>query len=237
MSFFGRLAAFLRRRTRIQLSCFNTAFAPPPADDRLTILVAVEGAHDVEFLRRISAMLHTFDARIPDLAAMERRDVLIFVPFGGGDVKLWTHRFAGLGRAEFHLYDRETPPETEARRQAADVVNARPGCRAVLTTKRNLENYLSPAAIHEVSRIRVEFTDGDDVAELIARRSHADEESEIPWSELPRRARKRRCNRVKKWLNAKAVERMTPQRLVEQGTDDEVVGWLKAIARLADGSW
>ncbi len=41
------------------------------------------------------------------------------------------------------------PPETEIRREVAQVVNLRPGCHAFLTGKRSLENYLHSAAIYE----------------------------------------------------------------------------------------
>ena len=197
------------------------------------LLVIVEGPHDIEFLKRISAILHERDPRIPALAALERQGSLVFVPFGGGDIWLWTTRFAGLGLPEFHLYDREGPPETEMRQKAADVVNLRPNCRAVLTRKRSLENYVHPAAIREVCGIDLDFSDDDPVADLLAQRLYQRDALAVAWADLPRRAKTRRRNRVKKWLHTKALDRMTPERLAERDPEGEVRSWLETIARLA----
>ena len=64
----------------------------PKRDTKPNILLVVEGIHDVEFLRRISHMLHADDPHTPDLSAMERRGELIFIPSGGGDPRLWADR-------------------------------------------------------------------------------------------------------------------------------------------------
>lgn len=117
----------------------------------VSIVVLVEGTNDIEFLRRISRLLHADDAALPDLGAMEQRGELIFVPFGGGQVQIWTNRFAPLAKPEFHIYDRELPPETDYRQAAAEAVNRRARCRAVLTNKRCLENYLLPPNTTTVS--------------------------------------------------------------------------------------
>jgi hypothetical protein len=166
---------------------------------------------------------------------MEDRGKLIFVPFGGGHVAAWTHRLAPLGVPEFHLYDRESSPETELRQNVASVVNSRPGCRAVVTGKRSMESYLHPSAIREVCGIELDFGDDDHVADLVAERLY-DRGSEIPWPELPRRAQVRRRNRVKKWLHTKAVDRMTVQRLSERDPLGEVVSWLRMISRMSNES-
>jgi len=198
-----------------------------------SIFLVVEGINDIHFLRRISAILHVDDPRLPDLSTMESRGELIFVPFGGGDLSLWKDRLAGLSRAELHLYDREMPPETEARQRIVDAVNRRPRCRAFLTKKRSLENYLSPDAIREAGAVDISFSDHDYVAELVARQMHKRLDGQPSWLDLPSRRRKRRRDRAKKWLNSRAVERMTPGRLAERDPEDEVRCWLATIARLA----
>ncbi len=207
--------------------------AKPHCSGGPSIFLVVEGINDIQFLRRISAILHIDDPNLPNLAEMELRGELIFVPFGGGDVSLWTHRLAGLGRAEFHLYDREMPPETESRQRIADAVNRRPRCRAVLTKKRNLENYLAPSAISEAGAVDITFADCDDVAELVARQMHMRLDGQPPWNDIPARTCRRRCHRVKKWLNTRAVERMTSGRLAERDPAGEVRCWLATIARMA----
>ena len=203
---------------------------PQPSRRSPHILVVVEGRFDIEFLKRISTILSADTAGIPNLAEMERRHELMFFPFGG-DPWLWADRLDPLGLPEFHLYDREAPPETEIRQRAAKKVNLRPGCRAVLTTKRSLDNYLHPQAIAEACGIDIEFGDHEHVADLIAEQLY-DRRDQIPWCELPRRTQVRRRNRVKKWLHTKAVDRMTSERLTERDPHGEVISWLMAITRL-----
>jgi hypothetical protein len=53
---------------------------PPAETCRAKLLVVVEGKHDVEFLRRVSRILHGDDARSPDLSELERQGVVVFVP-------------------------------------------------------------------------------------------------------------------------------------------------------------
>ena len=101
--------------------------------DRVRVLLVVEGMNDIEFLCRISRMLHNYDRSLPDLCELQQRGEILFMPFGGGHVRAWSHRLKALGKPEFHLYDRELPPETEHRQAAVEAVNGRDRCRAVLT--------------------------------------------------------------------------------------------------------
>ncbi len=195
------------------------------------VLAIVEGPNDIEFLRRIGTILHRDDPSLPDLAAMERELALVFVPTGGVDLSS-AFRFAGLGLSEFHLLDRDIPPATQARQQVAAMVNSRPRCCAVVTSKRSLENYLHSAAVFEASGFEVAVTDDANVPELVARRVNEGHESGVGWDDLPARARKRLCYRAKKWLNTRAVEQMTAARLAERD-GGEVRGWLETIAALS----
>ncbi len=79
----------------------------------VAVLVVVEGIHDVEFLRRTSAMLHAAEPGVADLDQMQRDGRLVFLPIGGSDRQMWAHRLAPLGTAEFHLFDRDLPPLTQ----------------------------------------------------------------------------------------------------------------------------
>jgi hypothetical protein len=211
-------------------TAISTIVRPPK------ILLVVEGANDIQFLRRISSILHAADPTVVDLAQMERRGELIFVPGGGGDPLLWTFRLAALGPAEFHLQDRDDPPETQLHQRAIALVNGRPRCRAVLTRKRSLENYLHPDAIFEARGIRIAFSDDDNVPERIARHCHEHHTGGIGWDQMHSRARKRLRDKVKKWLNTAAAQRMTARRIAERDPDGEICGWLRAIAELADGA-
>ncbi len=146
------------------------------------MLVVVEGVNDVEFLVRLSRRLSASAPSTLDLQLLIDADRIVFVPFGGGKLAAWTDRFAPLGCPELHLYDREAPPETERREQAVEHVSSRPGCRAFLTSKRALENYLHPAAIAAAGGGEVAFGDDDCVTSVLAR---AWFEPRRIWSDLP----------------------------------------------------
>ena len=213
-----------------------------PTSQRARILLVVEGVNDIEFLRRISRLLHSHDASLPALAELEQRGELVFVPFGGGNVKAWTRRLAPLAMPEFHLYDRESPPETDQRRESAAAVNRRPRCWAALTRKRSLENYLHPRAIFATRGVDLTFEDFDPVAELAAQRVYEQGAyqpgvyqlglNQTPWERLPRRAHRRLANRAKRWLNTLAADHMTVELLRQRDPQGEVMSWLKAIAGL-----
>ena len=127
-----RVRSCLTGRPVMPTSLCDATWEYGSARERAKILVVVEGPNDIEFLRRISTILHAEQPQLPNLEAIERRGGLIFVPYGG-DPLLWTHRLSNLNLPEFHLLDRETPPETESRRRAAEIVNLRPRCRAAVT--------------------------------------------------------------------------------------------------------
>ena len=196
------------------------------------VFVIVEGTNDIRFLKRISAVLHTADSTLPHLARWEQRGELIFVPTGG-DLLSWSDRLAPLKTSEFHLYDRELSPETELRRKVIEHVNVRPGCRAVLTKKRSVENYLHPQALLAAGGRELDIGDFDSVPERVARQRFAASEPDIAWECLSRRARKRCCYHVKRWLNTHVVERMTPELLAARDPHGEVVFWLESIRKLA----
>jgi len=200
------------------------------------VLLVVEGTNDIEFLRRISRLLHSHDPSLPDLWGLERHGEVLFVPFGGGHVRTWSHRLAALGRPEFHLYDHEMPPETEYRHAAAEAVNQRDRCRAVVTRKRSLENYLHPEAISASGNIQVTFDDFDPVAAMVAKQFYRRRRKDPPWELRPRRTRNRMTNHAKRWLNTKVADRMTAEHLEDRDPDGEIRSWLETIARLAESA-
>lgn len=196
------------------------------------LLCLVEGRHDAEFLRRLSANLSREDPDLPDLGHCERDGRLVFIPFGGGDVFAWSDRFAPLQCPELHLLDREIPPETAIRLQAIAQVNARPGCRAFLTSKRSLENYLHPLALVRAGGVELEFDDEACVAECVARQQFTAAHDDPAWDQLSRRTRSRFMNRAKRWLNTVAVEHLSLELLAESDPRNEVLHWLRTASEL-----
>jgi hypothetical protein len=198
-------------------------------------LLLAEGRNDAEFLRRASAILHVADHDLPDLGELELRGRITFVPVGGGDLLSWMYRLAGMGQAECHIYDREDLPATALRDEAVRIVNLRPRCRAFVTGKRSLENYLDKAAIFAARGVDVTFGDDDDVAALVAKRRYLAQHPSARWEELPARSRRRLRNRAKRWLNTLAVERMTAEQFAARDPPGEICQWLKAIGDMVAG--
>jgi hypothetical protein len=196
------------------------------------LLLVVEGVHDVEFMRRISSILHRDNPALPDLGREEAGGRIIFLPAGGGSIGSWTLKLWQLGLPQFHLYDREMSPATEVRRNLVNAVNARPRSCAVLTTKRGLENYLHADAIAEAAGLLVHVTDDDSIADRIAYEQHRRQPGNTSWEQLTPRARKRCRERVKRWLNTRAVDCMTATRLSERDPAGEVRDWLATVDSL-----
>jgi hypothetical protein len=214
-------------RSPPRLYTYDRSIAAKPC-----LLLVVEGVNDVEFLRRISRMLHRSDASLFDLEELERQGRLVFLPFGGGNVAAWATRLAPLCCKELHLYDREVGAETHYRVANAKRVNARPNCRAFVMSKRSLENYLHPTALKTATGIDLQFGDHDSVADLVAEQRFTGEEPFVDWNKLSRRARKRFANQAKRWLNTSVVDAMSPELLRDRDPNGEVITWMQTVAAM-----
>ena len=198
------------------------------------LLFIVEGIHDAEFLKRISSVLAAADGSFPDLGQLERAGRLVFVPFGGGDVVVNAGRFSPLELREIHLYDREILPETARREAACRIVNAESRCRAFVTSKRALENYLHPDCIRAVRGLCVAIADDCHVPDRVARAVWDSQHKPVAWSDIPSRARRKLREKAKHWLNREAAERMTPELLAARDPAGEIRGWLATVSELLE---
>jgi hypothetical protein len=131
------------------------------------VLAVVEGKHDIEFLKRISRLLHGQDEHLPDLGALEAEARLVFMPTGG-ELQAWATRLAALPQPQFFLIDREAAPTSTERETLAQTLNQQAGRVAHVTSKRASENYLHPAAVLEATGMVVEFDDVSNVPDLLA---------------------------------------------------------------------
>jgi hypothetical protein len=105
---------------------------------------------------------------------------------------------------------------------------------ACLTRKRELENYLHPAAIAEAMQVAVEFGDTCDVPAIVARKVHEASASGTPWEELDEKKRGEKVRKAKHRLNEEAARRMTADLLRERDPHGEVREWFQEIALRAD---
>jgi putative ATP-dependent endonuclease of the OLD family len=151
---------------------------------------------------------------------------------GGSNLALWTHRLAGLNRPEFHLYDRdEQPPQVSSHQAAVDDLLAR-GATALLTSKREMENYIHRDAVSAALGVNLAFGDFDDVPDLVAEAIHIAGGGQAAWNVLDADKKRKKVSRAKRRLNIEAVAVMTAVLLTGIDPQDDVRGWLAEIRRL-----
>ncbi len=197
------------------------------------VIIGVEGTHDIDFLKAISKALREYGQDVPDLAQLESVGDIVFIPVGGSSLRLWKSRLKVFGRPEFYIFDRDTEPPRPAKYQLdIDKFNSLPNCEAVSTTKREMENYLHPAAIKAARpEVDITFGDFDDVPSLVAEAMHAASDSPNLWKRLDKDKKDEKSRNAKRWLNTEAAAKMTPELLDERDPHGELRGWLKRIAQ------
>ncbi len=198
-------------------------------DERVRVLVCVEGPNDVAFLKNIADVLRRDDPDIVDLRSDPR---VVVLPLGGSTLQDWVNHcyLKPLGKPEVHIYDRDEggPPKYQA---ACDSVNSRSdGSQAFLTAKREVENYLHEEAIFEAIGIRVAVDDVSDIPCDVAKTRHEARNTGREWVDVGANAKKKCVAYAKRLLNEDAAARMTTSRLDDRAATDEVRSWLVAIA-------
>lgn len=205
-------------------------------DHDVRVFVGIEGKHDESFFKIISATLSQTDSTIDSMEKLEEDGKLIFIPVGGSNVGLWVSRLHNLNRPEFHIFDRDTQPPAQPHYQAeSDLINARNGCKAVHTSKAELENYLHSAAITAARSdvVLAIIGDFDDVPSLVAQQVQAASDQGNPWAELDDDKKSKKVSRAKAWLNKDAALNMTADMLTESDPSGDIIGWLREITTLA----
>ncbi|MFF8818059.1 ATP-binding protein [Leucobacter sp. NPDC015123] len=189
-------------------------------DNRVKVLICVEGPNDVTSLRNLSRVLHLADPEAyPDLISDRR---FAFVPQGGGTLGQWvSNRYLkGLNRVEFHLYDNDV----DEYREVAAEVNARgDGSLAVITSKLMMENYLHTDAIFDALGVRVEVSAESNVPDLV-----------VEATKNTDGVRPVRKNLVKSRLADVGFRSMTLDRLAESDPDGDVKSWFRELMQLVD---
>jgi hypothetical protein len=202
-------------------------------DPDLPLLLIVEGENDIHFLNAMSKMLHRDHPHLPDIVQLISQRRVVFLPTGGSNFKEWLARVLALHKRAAFLVDREKEPETSARQKFVETVKLLPGCFAVMTRKRVLENYLHPSAILEACGIELRFDDDADVSGLLALKLMT-RTGVTAWHKMSCKRQRRLHAKAKKILNIKAAQRMTQALLAEQDPHGEVAGWLQTIRRMME---
>lgn len=179
-------------------------------DNRVRVLLCVEGPMDVVALKCLSRALHEADPNVPDL---ERDPRVAFVVLGGGTLAHWVNEnyLKGLGRPEVHIYDNDV----DSYGAAIDQVNQRTdGSWGLLTTKREMENYLHPDAIQEGLGIAVVFGDAEDVPSIVG--------AQMRW----------KASTTKRKLAQHAFPKMSAALIRARDPKGEVEGWLRRVGEM-----
>jgi len=209
-------------------------------DNTVKLFIGVEGLSDITFLQTMSKALRNDGCDIPNLEKMELDGELIFFPFGGSNLALWSSRLEGLNRTEFHLYDRDVaPPELAKYQKQVDDVNARENCRARSTLKKEIENYLHKDAIVAAYKecginldIEVNFDSFDNVPQKVAQIVHEVSDSSKAWNELTDKEKEEKESKAKRLLCSRAPRYMNRGLLYEIDPEGDLLQWFKDIKDL-----
>ncbi len=202
-------------------------------DHSVRLFIGVEGVNDIDFLRTMAGILHAAGEDVLDLVDLEHRGEVVFVPLGGSSLSLWTHRLAGLNRPEFHLFDLDqAPPASPAYQDAANQINARASAVAMLTGKREMENYLHPDAISDALGVSVRFGDFDDVPDVVAEQLHILNGGTDSWAGIDSDRKRKKVSRAKRRLNTEAAQAMSVPRLDAMDPAGDVRQWFAEMHRL-----
>lgn len=208
-------------------------------DHNVRVFVGVEGKHDISFLKSASKIFSENGHDVPNLENSELNGELIFFPFGGSNLQIWTNRLSELNRPEFHIYDRDNPPPADPKYcDAVRAVNGRENCIAVNTSKRELENYIHIDAITEAYaenniniNLGAQFADFDDVPLAVARAVHV-ATAEGPWPGDDDEKSLKKISRAKAFMNNQAMTKMTADRFEAVDQNGEILGWLSEIGQM-----
>jgi putative ATP-dependent endonuclease of the OLD family len=113
---------------------------------------------------------------------------------------------------------------------------------AVITGKKEMENYLHFEAINEAYAqqsgialcLTTSFGDFDDVPAKIAELVHNASDSPKTWTQLKSETRDKKISKAKKTLNHFAVPLMTRERLDQIDPEAHVLGWFEQMKQLVE---
>ena len=200
-------------------------------DSRVKVLVCVEGKNDVSFLKEISKIIHETNNSILDLGNSKE---VAFCPLGGSTLKEWVEcrYLKDLNKREVHIYDRDDMLNPPYQTQCDEVNQRGNGDFATITSKKTIENYLHPDAIMESIGVQINYTDSDNVVEIVSKARWELDNAGKDWNnptDISDRRKGRFKSLIKVKLNTESVAKMTQQRINEMDPAHEIESWLNTI--------
>jgi len=183
------------------------------------VIICVEGTNDENFLLNINQNIPELKSII-DLNQKIDSGLISIIPMRGSNLKDWINRYAlrNTNVIEFHLYDRD---DKEQYKTDVDRVNKRnDGSMAILTKKREIENYIPQKLIEDEFGISLNITNWDD--EDISKRVFEKLNSKIKESE------------IKRILCSKVSKKITKDDLEGLNAFEEIKGWFESIKEIID---
>lgn len=221
---------------------------PDPTDRAgVKVAVLVEGKHDIDALRSMAKVL----AASGDIRSFP--EDRIFWTIGGGNTTLkdWIERryLDKLGLPQVIIQDSDRsaaamPPDVK-KQQWLDDTNAQPGKTAFITRKRNLDNYIHPAALKrltggklvlsqgiDIDFVRMDHELGDRLSDAIKNNGLVFNPTDHEGNHIPPRKEK-----AKHIISSFIIRNMTADEVKERGTyqdsngndANEILEWLSAI--------
>ena len=211
------------------------------------VAVLLEGKNDIDALRAMASVLQ--EARQIEPLPEEH----VFWAIGGGDSLWdWVERqyLERIGLPIVVIVDSDrtaaTLPPNPAKEARIEALNGQDGCRAFMTRKRNMDNYVHPDAVRQLTGGHVQCDAGVDI-DFIQMSDHIfgllhpavrDGQIECPAVDLDGRPIPLRWNNRKRILSCYVMRHMTAEQIAQRaryvrddGTEGhEVIEWFEAIS-------
>ncbi len=181
------------------------------------LAIFVEGENDRQFLLAIN--------NIPELNKIIDISKIAIIPLGGSILERWVKRnyLDGSNITEFHLYDKDAD---EKYKLSIEKINNRgDSSKGVLTTSREIENYIHPTLVECFDKFSGLSCDSirsnwsiEDIPKFVSSKSKIDESV------------------VKQIMCCSLSNKMTKKLFEDIGVWDEVSGWFNTIKELVEKS-
>jgi len=178
------------------------------------LVICVEGEFDIKFIKNINQNI----PELKEIINIEEQQINI-IPLQGGNLKNWVDRnyLEGSNVTEFHIYDSDSNSgrNSEQYKKQCDEINAREdNSVCIMTTKREMENYIPKSLIEAEFKIdcsSIGNWDIEDMPTFIVNKTRLDEKA------------------VKSILNGKLAKQLTKEHLEALSAFEEIKSWFTQI--------